>query len=389
MGEVVCALEYEASCSEGAAQHRKWAAARSQPMDTSTFAVGPQRSGIRLSADYNPSGPLVRGNAPIILSPIVESSVMRFVCLALCGLACLSFTLVAAAQEPAYRVLAQDQGHVAIVDAAGKIEWEVECKYNSHDIALLPSGNLLLHMGPARVVEMTPEKKIVWEYTAQPKEGYTGNVEVHAFQRLADGLTMVAESGNRRIVEVDREGKIVTEVPLTVDKPHPHHDTRLARKLSSGNYLVCHERDGKVREYDASGKVVWTYALDLGGRPAAPGHGPEGHGTDVFGALRLPSGNTLIACGNGNRVIEVTPDGKTVWSLDQKDLPGITLAWVTTLQALPNGNLIVGNCHAGSDNPQLIEVTRKKQVVWKLQDFQNFGNNLAAAMVLDIAGVQR
>jgi hypothetical protein len=314
---------------------------------------------------------------------------MRFACFALTGIVILTQSFAAPAKEPAYRVLAQDRGHVAIIDASGKVQWEVECKYNSHDIDLLPSGNLLLHMGPARVVEMTPEKKIVWEYTADPKEGYAGKVEIHAFQRLADGLTMVAESGNRRIVEVDREGKIVREIQLTVDNPHPHHDTRLARKLASGNYLVCHERDGKIREYDAEGKVVWTYELDLGGRPAAPGHGPEGHGTDVFGALRLPSGNTLVACGNGNRVIEVTPEGKTVWSVDQKDLPGITLAWVTTLQVLPSGNLIIGNCHAGSENPQLIEVTRDKQVVWKFQDFQNFGNNLAAGMVLDVPGVLR
>jgi hypothetical protein len=314
---------------------------------------------------------------------------MRFVSFVVSGFALLSQGLSALAAEPAYRVLAQDQGRVAIIDAAGKVEWEVECKYNSHDIDLLPSGNLLLHMGPARVVEMTREKKIVWEYTAEPKEGYTGKVEIHAFQRLADGLTMVAESGNRRIVEVDQKGKIVREIPLTVENPHPHHDTRLARKLPSGNYLVCHEKDGKVREYDADGKVVWSYALDLGGRPAAPGHGPEGHGTDVFGALRLASGNTLIACGNGNRVIEVTPEGKTVWSLDQKELPGVTLAWVTTLQVLPSGNLIVGNCHAGSENPQLIEVTRDKRVVWKFQDFEHFGNNLAAGMVLDVPGVIR
>ena len=48
---------------------------------------------------------------------------------------------------------------------------------------------------------------------------------------------------------------------------------------------------------------VWTYALDLGGRKRSPGHGPEGHGTEVFGAVRLKSGNTLIAGGNNNRVV--------------------------------------------------------------------------------------
>src|SRR5262249_57484428 len=71
-------------------------------------------------------------------------------------------------------------------------------------------------------------------------------------------------------------------------------------------------------------------------------------------SIRMPNGNTMIAGGNNNRVLEVTPAGKIVWSIDHKELPGITLAWVTTLELLPNGNLIIGNTHAGPDNPQQI-----------------------------------
>ncbi|MCE9606564.1 MAG: PQQ-binding-like beta-propeller repeat protein, partial [Planctomycetia bacterium] len=233
-------------------------------------------------------------------------------------------------------------------------------------------------------VEMTPAKEIAWQYEALPKSGYAGRVEVHAFQRLADGRTMVAESGNGRIVEVDAAGKIVFEMPLTREKPNAHKDTRLVRKLADGNYLVCQEAEGLVREYEPSGKIAWTYKLDLVGRPRSGGHGPEGHGTDVYGAVRLKNGNTLIACGNGNRVIEVTPQGEIVWSIGQDELPGIRLAWVTTLHVLPSGNVIVGNCHAGPDAPQLFEVTRDKQVVWTLKNFQTFGNGFAAAHVLDL-----
>ncbi len=285
-----------------------------------------------------------------------------------------------------YRVLAADRGRVAIVDAKGKVEWEAAVKAEVHDIALLANGNVLFTTSPTTIVEMSPDKKIAWQHVSKPKDGYKGAVEIHAFQRLANGLTMVAESGNRRIIEVDRDDKIVHEIPLTVEHPNSHRDTRLARKLDNGNYLVCHEGDGKVREYDSTGKVVWSYTLDLAGRPRSPGHGPEGHGTEVFGAVRLPKGNTLIATGNGNRVIEVTPDGKTVWSLGHDELPGIRLAWVTTLEVLPSGNVIVGNCHAGPDNPQLFEVTRDKKVVWTFKDFKTFGNGLAAAQVLGIEG---
>jgi len=307
-----------------------------------------------------------------------------FVAALMCAQASISRTA-----DPAYRVLAQDRGHVAIVNAQGEVEWEYECKQNSHDLAVLENGNLLLHTGPAKIEEVTPEKKIVWQYEAKPRDASVPRVEIHAFQRLPGGLTMVAESGNRRIVEVDSQGKFVKELPLTVENPHPHRDTRLARKLTNGNYLVCHEGDGAVREYDGQGKVVWTYRLDLAGRPRSSGHGPEGHGTEVFGALRLASANTLIACGNGNRVIEVTPAGEIVWSIEQNELPGIQLAWVTTLQVLPSGNIIVGNTHAGEANPQLFEITREKKVVWTFRDFKTFGNSLAAAMVLDLKGVQR
>lgn len=289
----------------------------------------------------------------------------------------------ATADAQNYRILGADKGHVAIVGPKGEVEWEVPDQAEVHDLALLPNGNILLPTSRTKIVEMTPEKKVAWSYESKPKAGYNGRIEVHAFQRLADGLTMIAEGGNRRIIEVDGDGKIVHEIPLTVEHPDPHRDTRRARKLANGHYLVCHEGDGKVREYDAAGKVVWSYTLDLAGRPRSPGHGPEGHGTEVFSALRLESGNTLIGAGNGNRVIEVNPEGAIVWSIGHDELPGIQLAWVTTLQLRPNGNIIFGNCHAGQDNPQLIEVSRAKKVVWTFKDFKNFGNGLAVTQVLD------
>jgi hypothetical protein len=280
-----------------------------------------------------------------------------------------------------HKVLGADRGRVAIVNARGEVEWSYPNRTSVHTLVRLANGNLMFQSGPATVVEVSPDKKVVWSYTSKPKAPYNGPIEVHAFQRLDDGRTMIAETGNKRIIEVDRDGKLVKEVPLQVDRPHPHRDTRQARKLPDGHYLVCHEGDGVVREYDESGKVVWSYALDLAGRPRTPGH--VGHGTECFSALRKADGNTLIACGNGNRVIEVTPDGKVVWTLDHDELPGIRLFWVTTLDLLPNGHLVIGNCHAGPDNPQLVEVTRDKRVVWTFKDFKTFGNDLACAQVID------
>ncbi len=51
-------------------------------------------------------------------------------------------------------------------------------------------------------------------------------------------------------------------------------------------------------------------------------------------------------------------------------------------QRLPNGNTLFGNCHAGPDNPQFIEVTKDKKVVWTFKDFKNFGNSMPVQTVL-------
>lgn len=289
---------------------------------------------------------------------------------------------------PGRRVLAADYStnRIAIICADGAVEWEHPID-SIHDLQVLPTGNVLFQTTWTRIVEVDPSSgDIVWEYDADKKNGNRGKrVEVHSFQRLPNGDTMIAESGVGRIIEVDAEGNLEHEVALKVGNPDPHRDTRLVRKLAGGNYLVAHEGDGVVREYDGAGNLVWEYAVPLFGKEPRGGHDASAWGNALFAAERLDSGNTLIATGNGHSVIEVTPQKEIVWHLKQDDVPGVTLAWVTTLQPLPNGNLIIGNCHAGPKNPQIIEVTRDKQLVWQFTDFERFGDALSNSFVIDSA----
>lgn len=100
-----------------------------------------------------------------------------------------------------------------------------------------------------------------------------------------------------------------------------------------------------------------------------------------------PNGHTLISTGNGHSVIEVTPQKQIVWMIQQNDLPQITLAWVTTLEVLPNGHYLVGNCHAGPGQPLLIELDPKsKTVVWTLDAHATFGNNVSNSQALIVDG---
>lgn len=285
-----------------------------------------------------------------------------------------------------HRILLQGENRLAIVGETGKIEWEMPWG-GIHDLHTLSNGHILVQQGAAKVAEIDPQtKSVVWSYDAATQNGNAGKkVEIHAFQPLVDGTLMIAESGPGRIIEINRAGHLLKVIPLKIQHPHPHTDTRLVRKLLNGNYLVCHEGDGFVREYSAEkGDLVWEYEVPLFGKSAKGGHGPEAFGNKCFAAVRLLNGNTLITTGNGHSLIEVTPAKDVVWKIEQHDLPGITLAWVTTVEVLPNGNYLVGNCHAGPGQPLLVEINpKRKQVVWQLDQFATFGNNVSNSLVVD------
>jgi type 1 glutamine amidotransferase len=300
-------------------------------------------------------------------------------------------TMLRAAAAIGHRVLLGADGRLVQLGVDGRIEWEMPWG-SIHDLHRLANGHLLVPRDGHELCEIDPAtKQVVWTYDAAAQNGNAGRrVEVHAFEPLAGDRLLIAESGPARLIEIDRAGALLRAVPLVVRHPDPHRDTRLVRRLANGNVLVCHEGDGCVREYDAgTGAVVFEFAVPLFGAEPKPGHGPEAFGNQVFGALRLRSGSTLIATGNGHSLLEVDRDGKVVWALHQRDLPGIVLAWVTTLEELPDGHQVFGNCHAGPGQPVLVEIEpRSTNVVWSLDGFDRFGNSVSNALLLD-AGSNR
>src|SRR6476661_1447113 len=104
-----------------------------------------------------------------------------------------------------------DKKRLAIVSPDGKIEWEEKIGGECHDLQVLPSGNVLFQTSWTKVVEMTPKHEVVWSYDSATMNGNAGKpVQVHAFQRLPDdATTMLAESGAGRIIEVDKDGKLL------------------------------------------------------------------------------------------------------------------------------------------------------------------------------------
>ena len=257
-------------------------------------------------------------------------------------------------------------GKVCVVSADGKIEWEYACKH-PQDCWRLPNGNYLFcHSGGA--LELTPDKKIAWEYKAPEK------TEVHACQPLPDGRVLVVECGTSRLIEVDRTGKIAKEIKLT---PPPakvglHDQYRGARKTTAGHYFVCRKGEHLVEELDAAGKTLRQIKV--------PG--------DVHEVVPLPDGHLLITCGDGHKVIELDASEKVVWELNENDLPGNPLRLMAGCQRLPNGNTVfcnyLGHGHLG-EQPLVFEITREKKIVWQFADHKQF-KVVNQIQLLDVPG---
>ncbi|MEO1982991.1 MAG: hypothetical protein ABGZ24_20970, partial [Fuerstiella sp.] len=120
---------------------------------------------------------------------------------------------VVAADTPTRRFIAADssQKRIAIIGEDGRIEWERKIG-PLHDLHVLPNGNVLFQDTWTHVLEVNPKTDdVVWEYEAKTAPGNKGRrIEIHAFQRLENGNTMVVESGRSRILEVDTDGNIAT-----------------------------------------------------------------------------------------------------------------------------------------------------------------------------------
>lgn len=252
-----------------------------------------------------------------------------------------------------------------VIDEENRLVWSIPIR-DIHDAQQLSSGNWLLQTNFQEVREINSQGDLVWKYQPKPEAG-VDRVEIHAFQFLpSTNEWMIAESGNSRIVLLGDNREPIHTFPLQVSKPDPHRDTRLVRTTPNGTFLVCHESDQLVREYSRSGDIVWEYPV----------------GTRAYSAIRLENGNTLIGTGDGHSVLEINPEKEVVWQVSENDLAGVQLAWVTMVQRLKNGNTWIVNCHAGPSNPQILEVTPNREIVWSFRDFDRFGNSLPVAFPL-------
>jgi hypothetical protein len=122
------------------------------------------------------------------------------------------FAAVAAAADPIKHAFLATGGETFIADESGKAKWTFP--HSSRDGWVLDSGNVLLALSTSKTypggaaVEVDKAGKVVFAVKGTQSE-------VNTVQPLGDGRVLFTEAGDRpRILEVDRDGKILAEVPL-------------------------------------------------------------------------------------------------------------------------------------------------------------------------------
>lgn len=168
-------------------------------------------------------------------------------------------------------------------------------------------------------------------------------------QRLSNGHTLIADQRNKRLVELDAEGAQVWEFWDEQLIASPYY----VEQVENDELLFVDSLLNRVLQIDRSGRPKWYYG--------APVKGCPGFASELFApgyATRLDNGNTLICDTRHHRVLEVTPEGDTVWQYVGHARNGRINP--TKAQRLSNGHTLI----TYFQHSKVIELDAQYRCVW-------------------------
>ena len=239
----------------------------------------------------------------------------------------------------------------------GKIEWSYSLSTRDHleDCTMLSNGVIVFARGTGASI-VRQDKKLIWNYTAP------AGAEVRTAVPFDRDRVLVMQNGDPAVVFIVNTltGSVEQQVTLNTGNPKdPHGQFGHVRLAGAENYLVAHTDLNKIVEYTPDGRSVWSVRAET-----------------PYAAIRLHNGDTLISGGVSGYVREIDRAGKVIWEIDKNDLPGFPLEEVREVTRLANGHTLINNYAADgakSGTAQLIEVTFDKKVFWALRDYKMFG----------------
>jgi hypothetical protein len=162
----------------------------------------------------------------------------------------------------------------------------------------LPDAHVLItDQANNRIIEVTLEKRIVWQYPGSNTNASDQLSGPNSAELLENGHILIADQGNNRAIEVSRGDQILN----TYTAGGTVSIVAFASRLENGDTLLTDSGNARAVEVDTNDTVVWQYVTTT-----SPGSIPAPLPTR---AIRLRGGDTLISDQFNNRVIRVTPAG--------------------------------------------------------------------------------
>jgi hypothetical protein len=206
---------------------------------------------------------------------------------------------------------------VIIVNHGGQIIWQYDQLNTPVCSVMLANGNVLItDQGNQRVIEVTTQRTIAWQYGTTSSAAVTANhlSNPNSAERLANGNTLIADENNNRVIEVTMQGAIVWQYPMQLGDLTMLNGAAFASRLASGNTLISDSNNNRIIEVNPQGTIVWMYATNTRAMSNAMPLPTRG--------VRLANGHTLISDQFNHQVIEVDNAGTIVFSYGQINMAG-------------------------------------------------------------------
>ena len=195
----------------------------------------------------------------------------------------------------------------------------------------LPNGDVLItDQSNERIIEVKPSKTgvggtIVWQYgttgvaanPADPEANQLNNP--NSAELLPNGHVLIADENDNRAIEVvpNRStgvGGTIVDTWTGVIHGVALSGVAFASRLPNGHTLITDSNNARIVEVDRHHAFVWQYVTNTQA-------GSNANPLPTRG-VRLADGDTLISDQYNHRVIEVTRDGDIVRQLGQLNAPG-------------------------------------------------------------------
>jgi hypothetical protein len=226
-----------------------------------------------------------------------------------------SLTLMAGTGTPAGVVTNSPNGaadnRVILVNQAGHVVWQygvfgktgaghdrlstpVQCTW-------LPNTDVLItDQGNNRIIEVTLQKKIVWQYPGSNTNPADQLNSPNSAELLENGHILISDENNNRALEVNRDDQILN----TFTAHGSVSIVAFSSRLDNGDTLLTDSGNARVVEVDGNDNIVWEYDISTAA-PSVAAPLPTR-------AVRLANGDTLISNQFDNQVIRVDSGGTIV-----------------------------------------------------------------------------